>query len=246
MKYDSICLMLPTYGRSETLLPRFITSATATAKNLADLKFAFCINEKDTKTYDYLMRLPWPNRKNLLIVFEKTEKPNLAYYFNLLYTGAQIFGDGCVASMVGDDMEIITPGWDEKILNAINQYDGIGVFWCNDDYIAKERMCVNMFVARKFVDATERPFMAEEFEADMIDYVWRKIAKYTRTAHYFPDIIIKHNHNTSKPRGQWDSTFNRLRPSQAQGHVVGKGRAKEIAHKVADTLIAKGMYGSSI
>jgi len=246
MIYDSICIMLPTYGRSNTLLPKFITSCTATADILSNLKFAFCVNEKDYDTYNYLKSLPWPKKENVLIVQEFTKEPNLAVYFNILYHETKKFGERCLVSMLGDDMEFLTQGWDSHILNIVNRYKGVGVFWCNDDYIAKEKMCVNAFWSRMFIDATEYPFMAEVFRGDMIDYVWRKIAKYTKTAHYLPNVIIKHNHNTSKPQNQWDSTFNRLRPAQQQGHKVGKGEAKKIAHLMADNLIKKGLTGNAI
>ena len=246
MIYDSICVMLPTYGRSNSLLPRFVSSCTATASDLKNLKFAFCVNQGDHDTYRYLKSLPWPNRDNVLIVQEFTKEPNLAVYFNILYNETKKFGENCLVSMLGDDMEFMTPNWDRDIISLVNQYKGIGVFWCNDAYIAKERMCVNMFVSRMFADATEYPFMAEIFKGDMIDYIWRKVAKYTKTAHYLPNVVIKHNHNTSKPQNQWDSTFNRLRPAQAQGHQIGKEKAREIAHAMADALIRKGLVGDAI
>jgi hypothetical protein len=88
--------------------------------------------------------------------------------------------------------------------------------------------------------------MCEEFAGDMIDYLWTKVGKYTRTSHYLPNVIIKHNHNTAKPKEQWDATFNRLRPAQAQGQEVGKKRARQIAAEIAAILIKKGFVGDSV
>lgn|SRR4030042_625898 len=244
--YDSICVMLPTYGRSGTLLPTFINSCMETASDVNHIKFAFCLNQKDVETDRFLKLFKWPKKENLLIVYESTDKPNLSLYFNMLYRETTVFGDNCLVSMLGDDMEFRTPGWDKFILDAVNMYNGIGIFWCNDNYIAHERCAVNLFVTRKMVDATEHPFMCEEFAGDMIDYLWTKVGKYTRTQHYFPDVIIQHNHNTSLPKEQWDATFNRLRPAQAEGHAVGKPRAKQIAHEISDILIRKGLVGNSI
>jgi hypothetical protein len=247
--YDKIALMLPTYGRSETYLPRFIETAAKTSSP-DRVRFVFCINTKDVKTSDmlkdnyYLQAGICPFEYT--VVPENLPSPNLATYFNLMYEKTKEFGDNCVISQLGDDMEFRTPGWDQKLLDAINAYDGIGVFWCNDDYIAGERCPVNLFVTRKMVEATEHPFMADEFAADMIDYIWGKIGKYTETSHYFPDIHIWHNHSTNLPPEQRDATFQRLSKIQDQAHKIGKARAREIAHEIAEILISKGFKGNSI
>lgn len=242
--YNKIALMVPTYGRSETYLPRFIQTAIRTSSP-NNIRFVFCINEKDDDTISYLKRKHF-NDFECDVIVESLPSPNLATYFNLMYEKVKEFGDDCVISQLGDDMEFRTPGWDQKLLDAINIYEGIGVFWCNDDYIAGSRCPVNLFVTRKMVEATERPFMADEFAADMIDYIWGKIGKYTRTSHYFPDIHIWHNHSSIKPPEQRDATFQRLSKIQAEAHKIGKGRAKEIAHEIAGILISKGFKGNSI
>ena len=149
-----------------------------------------------------------------------------------------------VVSMVGDDMQFLTPNWDIKILELINHYKGIGVFWANDDYIARERLCVNMFVTRDFVEATEHDFMCELFAAEMIDYLWHKVGKYTKTLHFDPDIHIKHDHQYSYPTK--DDTFNRLQPLRDAAWIGGKLKAKEIASKIAEILKKKGMVGKSV
>jgi hypothetical protein len=246
MIYDKISLMLPTYRRSTTYLPRFIESAMMTAKNLNNVCFAFCVNKGDFDTIDYINSLYWTKCGACVVCLEETTKPNLAKYFNILYDQTVEYGDNCVVTMMGDDMEFRTPGWDVKILEAINAYDGVGVFWANDDYIAKERCPVNMFVTRKMVEATEKPFMCEDYEADMIDYIWGKVGKYTKTSHYLPDVHIWHNHSTNKPQVDWDESFKRLAVVQAEAHKIGKEKAKEIARGIADTLIKKGFVGNSI
>ena len=163
----------------------------------------------------------------------------------MLYHVSENFGDDCLVSQLGDDMVFKTHGWDTRLLDIVNSYNGIGVFWCNDDYIAHERCAVNLFVTRKMVEATERPFMCEEFAADYIDYLWTKVGKYTRSCHYLQNVIIKHNHNTSKPKEDWDPTFQRLKVIQDQASVLGKARAKEVAREIADILIKKGFIGDN-
>jgi hypothetical protein len=244
MNYDRICLMLPTYKRSKTYLPQFIDSAIAMS-NPRKICFAFCVNENDQETRNYLLHKDF-NGIDIVLVSENLSKPSLAKYFNMLYEAVMKFGENCVVSMLGDDMVFKTNGWDQRILDLINMYEGVGVFWCNDDYIAHERCPVNLFVTQKMVKATGKPFMCEEFGADYIDYLWGKVGKYTATSHYLPDVIIWHNHSTNKPPEQRDPTFQRLSKVQDEAKQLGKKRCKEIAAEIAETLRSKGFVGDSI
>ena len=245
MIYDSIALMLPTYGRSSTYLPRFIDTAIQHWDNQSPISFGFCVNAADRATVEYIMRREWPEGIDYWVITESLPKPNLATYFNMLYEELKRRGDkGAVASMVGDDMIFETHGWNVRLLALINQYKGTGVFWCNDLFIARERCPVNLFVTQDFIEATEHPFMCEEFEGEMIDWLWGKVGKYTRTSHYDPDIHIRHDHDGSKP--DKDATTLRLLPSKNQGHAIGKGRARQVAIEIAEILKAKGLTGESV
>lgn len=235
--YKKIILMCPTYGRSETYLPRYVDTALRTRTG-GLVELMFCVNKEDHGARKYLQTIPCK------VVVEDLPRPNLAKFFNLMYD--EVRDPGVVVTMMGDDMEFRTPGWDRRMLDLINAHKGIGVFWANDDYIARERMCVNMFVTSDFVHATERPFMCEAFEADMIDYLWYKVGKYTNSLHFDADTHIWHNHNTAKPSIAWDATFKRLAPGRTQGAQVGKGEAKRIAAEIAETLKKKGLVGNSV
>ena len=236
--YKKIILMCPTYRRSDTYLPRYVETAVKTwTHGLVELMF--CVNKNDHATKCYLN-----SKIECKIVEENLPRPNLAKFFNLMYD--EVRDPGVVVTMLGDDMEFRTPGWDRRMLDLINTHKGVGVFWANDDYIARERMCVNVFVTSDFVHATEHPFMDERFEADMIDYLWHKVGQYTNTLHFDPDTHIFHNHNTTKPAIAWDATFKRLAPGRAQGAQVGKGEAKRIAAEIAEILKKKGLVGDSV
>lgn len=240
--YNKICLMLPTYGRSDTYLPAFIDSAMATA-SFDRVCFAFCINRHDQKTIDYLCKKNFGDFQ-FTVAIEDLPRPHLAKYFNMLYEESKYkLSSYCVVSMLGDDMEFRTSDWDIKILDLINFYKGIGVFWVNDDYIAHEQCPVNLFVTRKMVEATEVRFMCEKYEADMIDYIWGKVGKYTATSHYLSDVHIWHNHSTIKPPEQRDLTFRRLAKIQEEAHKIGKPLCRQIAHNIADTINRKIQTG---
>jgi len=242
-EYNRIILMCPTYGRSETYLPRYIETAVKTVSNPKSVDFMFCVNENDPLTENVIRDFKY-NGCAWSYVKENLPRPNLAKFFNLMYD--HVLDPGVVVTMMGDDMEIRTPGWDRRMLDLINSHKGVGVFWGNDDYIARERMCVNMFVTSDFVHATEHPFMDERFEADMIDHLWYKVGQYTKTLHFDPDIHIWHNHSTILPEGQRDNTFKRLQPGRIQGAQVGKAESKRVAREIADILISKGLTGESV
>lgn len=244
MPYNKICLMLPTYGRSKTKLPTFIKSAIGMTNNPRAIHFCFCVNRKDVETITFLNEYNFGEYGHETIL-EDSVKPHLANYFNLMYDKTITKNEsGTVVSMLGDDMEFKTPGWYVTILEWINRYDGIGVYHCNDTNRAKQNCPVNMFVTRKMVALTERPFMSPEFEAEMIDIVWYHVGKDTKTLHYFPDIIIHHNHWTRYKDHEWDSTTKRLRPPQIAVHGRGgKQRAIEIGKIIARNLLLKGILG---
>ena len=220
MRYNKICIMVPTYKRSKTSLPVFIDSALATA-TLKNICFSFCVNKKDTETIDYLSQRDWDYGTEWEIIYEDLIQPNLAYYFNKMYDETKFDSSGTCVSMFGDDMVFKTYGWDEKFLNTINNYNGIGVFWADDNYIAHDQLCVNLVVTRKMVEATKHRFMCDLFHADMIDTIWMEVGKLTNTGHYLNDVIIQHNHSTKKPGEEWDETFMRLRPIQIQANSKG-------------------------
>ena len=243
--YDKIAVMLPTYKRSGTHLPLFLRSALGLAEDTERLHFFLCVNEKDKETQDFLEEFDFNGAKFTMFT-EKLPAPHLAKYFNALYKAARSLNmPNMVVTMFGDDMQFETLGWDTRMLSLINSYKGVGVFWANDMYIAQERCPVNLFVTQPFVEATERPFMCEEFSCEMIDVLWGTVGKYTKTSHYDPDTHIRHNHNYSKPNDQRDEAFHRMAYNAVHA-AGGKARAKQIGREIADILIAKGLTGDSI
>ena len=243
--YNKICLMLPTYGRSGTYLPEFIQSAMR-CSSPERVNFAFCVNESDGATRRFLQRFPFDKFEHD-VVLESYSTPNLAAYFNLLYLQSPLANKpGTMVTMMGDDMVFETPGWAEEILKWVNECKGIGVYFCNDAFEAAGRCCVNLAVTREMVELTGHPFMAPEFPAEMIDVVWHVAGRISKNLHYFPDLIIRHNHNRRKIRLHWDSTFTRLHSIQVQVHNSGgKRRAIQLGEKIGHILIAKGIVGDS-
>ena len=216
MIWDKIALFLPTYGRTHNHLPAFISSCMEMTENPAKVHFSFLVNSNDQTTKEFINAYNF-GAFSWEMIEESLPTPHLAKYYNMLYALTCTRDEsGTVVSMVGDDMIFRTKGWEKTLLDTINQYKGIGVFWLNDDYIARERLCVNIFVTRQFVRMTERPFMCEAFAAEMIDVVWYEAGRLTKTLHFLPDVHLMHNHGGKLK----DATHMRLEPHRKEAHDV--------------------------
>jgi hypothetical protein len=176
------------------------------------------------------------------VVIENLLQPNLSAYFNMMYDKTRFDGAETLVSMLGDDMVFLTEGYDLAILKEINAYEGKGFVWCNDDYIARERLCVNLFTTRLMVEGTERPFMCPLFNADLIDDVWMEVGLMTGCGHFLPDAHIRHEHSTAQAQVNWDGTFQRLRPLQ---QIVSTKWHRKQAH-IWSTLCAAALVKNGL
>lgn len=212
MNYNKINLMIPTYKRQRNL-QTVISSALNTASDSRVLAFSFCVNRKDQDTVDFINKFDFKGAVSC-IVYEDTRQPNLALYWNKLYDETPFNCEDVLVTMIGDDMEFATKDWDIRILDKINQFDGNAIVYCAIDKPERNAGSTNLFLTRKIVKATKKPFMCEHFHADMIDVIWWCVGKATQTLHFLPDVVIKHNHMSALPKEQWDETHKRLVPLQ--------------------------------
>jgi hypothetical protein len=239
MFYNKILLMLPTYHRPLSILS-FLSSVYATVENIKNIRFCFCVNVNDTETRDFLKSYNWHDPNCYEIIDEETIQPNLSLYFNLMFDKTK-FTDAVVTEL-GDDMIFQTKNWDTIILQKINKYNGKTIVYCDDNYIAHQNCCVNLFTTREFVSLTKKPFMCEYFHADMIDVIWTMVGLLTGTLCYLENVKIQHNHSTKQSSELWDDTFKRLSPVQ-------KICNSEQNHKLASvyaTLCAKNLIENGV
>lgn len=208
MVYRKINFLLPSYKRvAEGRLPKFFQSALVMADSIGNICFTFFVNEEDAETRVYLDEAIKLFHDTHIIVGGKdvTDPPNLARFFNILHRGSRFRGDDVLVSMVGDDMVFATKGYDTKILQKINEIDGVGMVYCDDDYMQHQNLCVNLFTTERMIAATGKPFMCEMYPVDFIDTVWDKVTKRLGIAYYLPDVKIRHEHAGGT------ATYNRLR-----------------------------------
>jgi hypothetical protein len=208
MIYDKINLMLPTRGRVHTVLPRFINSILNTTDDLSKIRFTILVDTDDDDTLSYLnetLGLFIPERFHL-IINNDTKLPHLAKFYNRLYSETHFNEPGTLVSMVGDDMECITPGWEEMVLNAANDTQGKVVIYGDDCAFQHEKMTVYFFTSRRLVDATGHDFMWDRWRANIIDFVWTEVARKLDCLHYIEKLKIVHHHEAN------DDTFHRMDP----------------------------------
>jgi len=236
--YKKINLMVPTYHRINRL-KTLMNSVKNTVSNIENVRFSFCVNKKDTETVEFLEQ--YLDKCLYNIVFENSRQPNLSKYFNLMYDDEQN-QDIDIVSMIGDDMIFRTPCWDQIILSELNKYDGLRIIYCDDDFIAHEKLCVNMFTTRKLVKLTGKPFMCENFHADMIDMVWMMVGGITGLLSYRSDIVIFHDHSSKDKKEDWDETFQRLRPVQ----VIANGEANRRYALAYATIVARNLIENGV
>jgi len=244
---DKINIMVPTYNRLVGLR-RIVNTALNTADQPERLRFSFCVNNTDAATRECIEKdLYFPTRGGHEIIFEDTKQPNIALYFNLMYDSPKFRQPDTLVSMVGDDMEFTTQGWDTRILDAANDAGGECVVYCNDDFIAQDKLCVNLFTTMHIiqgmsVDGARIPFMCPLFHAEMIDVVWYYTGKYTGTLRYLGDVVIKHNHGSKAATWQ-DDTYKRLQPLRSfySGNPANQRLAIAWATHCAANLIENGI-----
>jgi Fe-S cluster biosynthesis and repair protein YggX len=212
--YKAINLMLPTYGRVKNgKLAKHLESIEATRDKSSPIYQTFLVNYNDKDTYEFLNNYPFKYEIQVLVT-KHTSQPNLAKFFNQLYDETKFNYYDTMVSMIGDDMVFKTQGWNTKILEEMNKHGGVGIVHCDDDYVQKEKMAVQIFTSRYYVSLTELPFMCELFPVDVIDRIWTEVTKQLGHKWYLPDVVISHEHSNKVPKDKRDSTYLRLKQYQ--------------------------------
>jgi hypothetical protein len=210
MIYDKIGLYLPTYKRvKNNKLPTFIKSAIETSYCINNICFTFGVNSDDIETLDYLQNLPCQNLIDL-VIYPSDMPPHFAKMLNKIYLETCFNEKSTIVTMLGDDMEFLTPNWDKLILDKFNESTKDLILYCDDDYLHHEKLSVNLFTTRQLVNKTLKPFMCERYSCDWCDTIWYEFGKRNNLLCYMNDIKIRHNH-ASKSKDLIDETIYRLR-----------------------------------
>lgn len=197
MKYNRINIMLPTRGRVKNdRLPRLMRSIRDMTKNKNAVSITLMVDIDDIETIAYVesgcdgVGVPVH-----VITNDTPTGPHLALFYNRIYKETPDNAPSTLVSMIGDDMEFETLGWEQMVLDTANDNDGRCIVH-GDDGIQHERMPVHLFTSRSLVEKTGVPFMWEKWRANMIDYVWGEVGRKLGITRYLPGMKITHHHSS--------------------------------------------------
>jgi len=235
MDYTAVNIFVPTYKRPKWL-KRFIESALDCCDLKKQIYFTFLVNQDDADS-DRVLRF-YNRRKNFKVLKNEWDttgdNPSLSKYYNQCYKQTPFNAPGVCVSMFGDDMVFESKGFDTRFLEAVNKANGYTVAYGDDCYVQHQSMCVHMVTTREMVEATNRPFMCELFQAQAIDTVWYLVCKATGLLSYLPDVKVHHYHNSALPPEERDETFARL-----QDVTLSYAARKPLLSKHIDYIISQ-------
>lgn len=213
--WNRVGIFLPTYGRSDTKLPKCLKSAFETVRNPKDIYCVFVVNFHDKGSKEVAKALCDEFGIEHEFVLENLQRPHLAKFFNQCFTRAANRDPQMIVSMTGDDFVYCTPGWERRIIDEVNAHNGVGLFYCAGDERFSDALCVNAFMTRKFVQMCSCQFMCEFFQANSIDVIWQKAAEAADLDYYLEDVVILHE-QCSRLHIGFDATYERLKGSRNQ------------------------------
>ncbi len=98
---------------------------------------------------------------------------------------------------MGDDMEIITPDWDGRIIKTLDRMGG-GLAYVNDLTFNGPPLPTTIFMSSSAVIALGWLALPELREL-FFDDAWRELGKRMGKLFYLPDVLIRHHGFTDHP-----------------------------------------------
>jgi hypothetical protein len=206
MIFGKINLIVPTYNRSNTRLPQFISSFIGTAADVTRIHFTFVVNEDDRDTIDLLR--DYPRAQIKMVVLPPSDKPHLAALMNAGFDQTPFKGDAWVYGYAGDDFVSRTDGWDAHVLSAVNRSKGMKCIWGFDDYL--NDLPTYYFMPDRLFRALDTPYWVYPHAGmELTDLITRDMLAPFGRLHHCPDLHLEHMHASRTDVGH-DNTFARL------------------------------------
>tara|TARA_E500000178_G_scaffold296720_1_gene303068 strand:- start:10 stop:693 length:684 start_codon:yes stop_codon:yes gene_type:complete len=197
-----ISLLCPTRSRPQAALNLY-NSFIKTQKFNNEL--IFCLQKGDDKIEQYISLFKSHNIASYFIV----DSMPTCYLWNQM----ALHSKGDLLTLIGDDVEILTKDWDEKILHASNKFDDkIFVITVDDGRQDKKQgatmRCPHPTVHRKWVEALGY-FVPPFFMHRYLDKYTSDLAIEIERFIELPDIVFNHlkfdyaRDNTGKRSRKW-------------------------------------------
>lgn len=210
--FKSIEIILATKGRAKTQLPTFINSCHSTALHPEDIKITAVVNVND---YDSKILL---ESKGAEVIFESLKAPHLASLMNMGYDMSRKKGD--IVMYCGDDMEFVTPSWDDIVREDINKSNGFGLVCGDDGYLSKPECPTWFFATRMLIDTACTTFVNPRYGREGTDKVWGAIVGPPLNLVMWDERLRIEHHHASRT-GKYDDTFNELCKADLPGYNGG-------------------------
>ena len=141
---------------------------------------------------------------------------------------------------LGDDHVPQTPGWDKRLLDAIEGMGGTGISYPND--LVRADVCEAVVMSSDIVRALGwmcEPSLAHWY----VDNVWADLGRAAGCLTYLPDVIVRHNHPAAG-RGQFDATyFEAFKGVPADRAAYEQWRASRMD---ADVATVRALTGAAV
>jgi hypothetical protein len=237
--YNRIAINIPSRGRSQTKLPKFLHSVCGTVSTPDHIYVRLVSHLKDPSTAKVATEILNSYGVQHEIILENLPYCHIATYFNMCYEKSRHNDESMVESMLGDDMVFITHNWDLRLLRAINDADGVGLFYCGGDERFDDALCVNAFLTRKFVSMCGCRFMCPRFAGNGIDIVWQTACDAVGLSYYLSDTVINHEQCTRANVGE-DETYSRYRMYSKRSWRKNQMHEEPEARKIVKSLAKHG------
>lgn len=112
-----------------------------------------------------------------------------------------------IIGFMGDDHRPRTPGWDEKILSALQVAGGTGVFYGND-LIQGVNLATAVAISADIIETLGYmvpPGMTHLY----LDNAWMEMGKAVGSLIYLPDVVIEHVHPIAG-KVPWDEGYKEV------------------------------------
>ncbi len=113
-------MIIPTRGRSD-MIRKLLNSINRTAKDFFSFELVFVYDDDDKKTGDALKAYQYEYTAIDIRIFHRKRNDNISdKYYNWLLKSGNLIGD--YYWVLGDDIMMITEGWDILIIKAIENF----------------------------------------------------------------------------------------------------------------------------
>jgi len=142
---------------------------------------------------------------------------------------------------LGDDHRPRTPGWDEKLLAALDETGGTGIAYGND--LLQGGKLPTAAVVSSGIVAALGWMCQPSLRHYCVDNVWKVLGESAGCLHYLPDVVIEHLHYLRTGEAP-DSTYRETETAELRSNADRDAYQRWLAGDMAaDVVTVKNLLG---